>query len=613
MLFYWIALTLSLCTLVLFFGMAIRAGRTYISTRLLSPSRLLAIGVFLSIWLLFLPYSYLELLQSTPLLPRIWQSIWVGVYQVIRFFGVAADYTDLQQMAAVSGIEAYTVLGTLLLILAPLLTFSVILSFFRNFSAYRRYLMHPKAPTYVFSELNEKSLHLAADLRRNHGNAVVIFADVFEEESEESFEIVERAKEIGAICFKKDMLTLNLAFHSQHSLLCFFAMAEENSVRGAYRQISSASTAEEENLRQAHRLTKHPYYAKRPNTKLFVFSSTAQGEILINNLPKSAITVRRVERFRPLIMRTLFESGYEFLFQNSLPQPDGTKAIRVLVIGAGGYGTEMIKALCWCTQIEGYSLSIDVLDYDPATGDRFAFAYPGLMQNSGNKDPGMAQYSLRFHNGVSVDTGSFIQKLTEIERPTYVLVALGTDERNVSTALAVRRFYRQTASTDDKDPFIHAIVYESENKSGLENATNERGQHYNIHYIGDLVSSYSERVIINEEMAADALRRHQKWGSADFENDYLARAAMSVTLYHRFLSLCGIKSSEHEEPESLSPQQRENAELYEHKRWCAFMFSEGYVYAPHTHGRRDDIAKTHCELIPFDRLYRERYAPKESR
>ena len=306
MLFYWIALCLSLLTLTVFFALSINVSRTYRSTRLLSPSRLLAIGVFFSIWLLFLPYSYLELLQGVPLLPRVWQSVWMGVYEVIRFFVVAADYADLQAIAAVSGIGTYTVVGTLLLILAPMLTFSVILSFFQNFSSYRRYLMHPKAPTYVFSELNVKSLHLAADIRHNHPKAVIIFTDVFEEQSEESFEIVERAKEIGAICFKKDLLSLNLRLHAHDSPLFLFAMAEENSIRGAYRQLSSASTAEEENLRQANRIVRNPFYANRPNTHLFVFSSTAQGEILVNNLPKTAVSVCRVERFRPLIMRTLF-------------------------------------------------------------------------------------------------------------------------------------------------------------------------------------------------------------------------------------------------------------------------------------------------------------------
>ena len=612
MLFYWLTFCLSLLVLLIFSLLAIQAGRAYKSTRLLSSSRLLAVGVFFAIWLLFLPHTYLVVLDGMPVLPRIWQSLWIGVYQVIRFFVVAADYSDLEAVSAASGIGAHTVLGTFLLILAPLLTFSVILSFFRNFSAYRKYLMHPHAPTYVFSELNEKSFHLAADIKHNHRDAVILFSDVFEENNEENFELVERAKEIGAICFKKDMLSLNLSFHSKNSLLCFFAMAEENSVRGAYRQLGSSITAEEENLRQAYRLANDPFYAKRPHTKLFVFSSTVQGEILLDNLPKSILSVRRVERFRPLIMRTLFEDGQRFLFENAVTLPDGTKAIRALILGAGGYGSEMVKALCWCCQMNGYSLSIDVLDYDETAAEKFAFACPGLLENNASRNPGMPQYTLTVHEGISTDSAKFVHLLRELPRPTYVLAALGADERNIDAALTVRRIYRQSTSYEDNEPFIHAIVYESENRYGLENATNDRGEHYNIHYIGDLASSYSERVILNEEMTSSALKWHQKYVPTDFEYDFHLRSAMSITLWEHFARVCGVKTAEKSDNTSaLTDEQIIEMELAEHKRWCAFMFSEGYVYAPQTHGRRDAIAKTHADLVPFDQLDRPVFAPKE--
>ncbi len=611
MLFYWITFFLSLAALLSFTLLAVRAGRSYRSTRLFSPSRLLAVGVFCAIWLLFLPYNYLVVLGGMPMLPRLWQSVWIGVYQVIRFFVVAADFGDLQAISAASGMEAHAVLGTFLLILAPLLTFSVILSFFRNFSAYRKYLMHPKAPTYVFSELNEKSLHLAHDIKRNHRDAVIIFSDVFEENNEENFELVEHAKEIGAICFKKDMLALNLAFHSKSSLLCFFAVAEEHSVRGSYRQLISSTTAEEENLRQAYHLASDPFYSQRPNTKLFVFSSTAQGEILLDNLPKSKITVRRVDRFRPLIMRTLFEDGYRFLFENAATLPDGTKAIRVLILGAGGYGSEMIKALSWACQIEGYSLSMDVVDYDELAAEKLAFECPGLFKNNNCSDSGMPKYNITVHSGISTDTGSFVELLRSLPRPTYALVALGSDERNISAALTVRRVFRQCSESRDGEPFIHAIVYESQNRCGLENATNDRGEHYNINYIGDLASSYSERVIVNEEMTSSALKLHRIYTPSDFEFDFHLRSAMSVALHHHFSAACCKKTSSNTDLSTITEEERREIDLFEHKRFCAFMFSEGYVYAPQERGHRDALAKTHRDLVPFDKLDIPFFAPKE--
>lgn len=621
MLAYWITLFLSLGFMVCSIAGAIRAGRHYRSSRLLSPFHLLALGIFCALLVMYFPYMFIERFSDLPLVLRIWQSLWGSAFEGIRFFFVAAEYQDLQTIAAVSGIQLYTLWGTFLLVLAPATTVTVILSYFGNLSVQFTLRLHPKAAVYVFSELNEKSYHLAADIKRNHRDAILLFADVFEENNEESADLIERAKEIGALCTTQDILTLNIPFLSRRASLVFFAIAEEHSVRGAYRQLNSATTAEEENLRQACRLARHPVYSKCSHAKLYVFSSSAQGEILLDNLPETALVVRRVERFRPLIMRTLFENGYEFLFENAVLQPDGTRAIRALILGAGGYGTEMIKALSWCCQMRGYSLSIDVADYNAQAEENFTFACPGLMENNANPNPGMPQYKITFHNGVSTDTGSFVRLLRELPRPTYVFVALGADERNIDAALTVRRVYRQTAAETDGEPFIHTIVYESENKNALENAANVRGQHYNICYIGDLNSSYSERVIINEDMTADALARHQRYYSSgalrdgekpDFECDYFLRSSMAVTLYEQFCRQCGFKTGDEALTSGQSEDELYQIELFEHKRWCAFMFSEGHVYASHTRGNRDSLAKTHGALVPFDELCHTRVAPKDS-
>lgn len=612
MVLYWIALIMSFLLVPTFFWLGRRNGRGGDRpSQLLSPSRSLAIGTFLSTLVLFLPYNYLEVLRDMPIPARVWQSLWLGVYQALRFFVVAAEYDDLQAITAACGLESYTILGTILLILAPVLTFGVILSFFRGFEAYRAYFLHPRAPSYVFSELNEKSLHLATDVRNNHPDAIILFANVFNENNEEISDLSERAREIGAICFDRDTLSLSRAIRAKNSPLFFFAIAEDQSVNGALRQLHSATTAEEENLRQAARIVNHPYYSKRPNTRLYVFSSSAQGELLLDNLPDTTITVRRVEHSRPLIIRTLFESGHEFLFENAAPQPDGTKAIRALIIGAGSYGREMIKTLCWCCQMKGYSLSIDVVDRDPQAEDRFAFHCPGLMENR-NASEGMPRFSITFHCGVSADTDSFVKVLRKIPRPTYVLASLGNDEMNLDTALTVRRVYSQTEDLASRDPFIHAIIYESENKQGLEGATNVRGERYDIHYIGDLASSYSERVIINEEMISTALARHMRFSNREFTHDIHQRSSMAVTLYEHLAHLCGQSTVEDTRANPPTDEARKEALRAEHIRWCAYMFAEGYVFAPLTGRRSNTIAKTHRDLVPYDEMEDLRQAPKET-
>lgn len=591
---YAVFLVLSLICLALCVLIALRINRTYKRTRILTPSRVLAVGVFVSTWMLLFPYYYQSIFCQQFILTRIWESIWVAVHHAIRFFVVDADYFDFYTISVRSGIGLYFILGTVLMILAPLLTFSVILSFFSNFTAYRKFLLHPGAPTYVFSELSEKSLALATDIRCNHPDAVVIFTDVFEEDNEESFEIRERAKEIGALCFKKDMLSINLLFHSTRSLLCFFAIAEDKSVRGMYRQMQSSTTAEEENLKQAYKLSTHWYYSKRANTKLFVFSSGTHGEMLLDNLPKSNLTVRRVERFKPLILQTLYQNGKELLFDTAVESHSGEKQINVVVVGAGGYGREMIKTLAWYCQMDGYRLTIDVFDIDPLAGEEFAFECPGLMDSGHNGafGKGEAGFRIRFHSGVSVHTEQFAAQLSAIEWPTYVFVALGSDELNVNTAITVRRICRQRGCP--YNPFIHAVLYDSAVKTALINASDRRGRPYGIEFVGDLKTSFSERVIMNQELGDEALNRYQQWSDRDFESEYDYRASVSAVMHRMLCEKMGVFAesglSEEEKAELLS--------RLEHHRWMAYMYGEGYVYGP----QRDDIAKTHPALLPYDQL-----------
>ena len=99
-------------------------------------------------------------------------------------------------------------------VVAPVLTFGFLMSFFKNASAFVNYVLHYFRNVYVFSELNEKSLSLGTDIRKNHKSAVIIYTDVFENNDEVSCELIERAREMRAICFMKDILAKSFSMQS---------------------------------------------------------------------------------------------------------------------------------------------------------------------------------------------------------------------------------------------------------------------------------------------------------------------------------------------------------------------------------------------------------------
>ena len=58
--------------------------------------------------------------------------------------------------------------------------------------------------------------------------------------------------------------------------------------------------------------------------------------------------------------------------------------------------------------------------------------------------------------------------------------------------------------------------------------------------------------------------------------------------------------------ETVTEEQRDQSERIEHRRWNAYMRSEGFVYSGSTDkASRDDLAKMHHNLVPFDALSEE--------
>ena len=138
----------------------------YKRKRTLTPNKALIFGVFVSGAVLFCPLYLEEFTDSIGFVD--WgKSIMISIQHSIRLFAFDGDYMDI--IERVAGLNPmlqmmYTALGAFLYFFAPLLTFSLILSFFKNVSAYRKYIFSFWQETHVFSELNEKSLALAKSI-----------------------------------------------------------------------------------------------------------------------------------------------------------------------------------------------------------------------------------------------------------------------------------------------------------------------------------------------------------------------------------------------------------------------------------------------------------------
>ena len=565
---------------------AIAAAGKYRPGRIATPLNVVFGGLFVSVFICLLPIYHSILADAAG---GVLKTIAFSLHNTFQVFTVDADRSLILESIACREpwlSATYSGFLSVAFVAAPILTFGFVLSLFKNVSALFRYVLHYYHDAYVFSELNERSLALGADLRKNRKRAVIVYTDVFDDRDQLSSELVERAREMRAICFRKDALTVSFNAHSKRADVVFFAIGND------------------ENKNVSHALKLIDRYRQRENTRVFVFSSGIDGELLLTKADKGKIKVRRVNEKRALVDRILYERGPE-LFEHAKATPEGDKKITAVLVGLGGHGREMLKALSWYCQMDGYHLEIHAFDADEKAEDRFRALAPELMDDryNGVRIPGEAEYTIRIHSGIDVTTKTFADEITRLTDATYVFVSLGSDERNIRTAVDLRMTFERMRI----QPVVQTIVFNPGEKAALQGVTNYRGQTYDIEFLGDLTTSYSEAVIMNSELEADALRRHLRWGREEefWQYEYNYNSSVASALHLKARIACGVPGAEKRE-EELTDEQRKTIEMLEHRRWNAYMRSEGYVYSgSQEKSSRNDPAKMHHDLVDYSSLSEE--------
>ncbi len=543
-------------------------------------------GVFLSVLIVFLPVHWVTSVKDTFGLVR---TVLLAIFNAMQVFTMGCEFgvvADSMDFCPDYLDRVYQMWVSIQFVVAPVFTFGFVLSLFKNISAYMKYMTSYFRDVYIFSELNEKSLALASDIKKNHGKSEIVFTDVFEGNEENSYELIESAKDIGAICFKKDILVVNFKRHLTKKAISFFTIGED----------------ETENLNQTLKLIEN--YRDRKDVHIYVFSKKIESEGLLATIDRGNIKVRRINEAKSLINRVLYDNG-EIIFESAVNTGGEDKVISAIVVGMGHHGTEMVKALSWFGQMDGYSLKINVFDKDPLAKEKFIAIAPELMSEkyNGKKIKGEAQYKIDIHPDTDVDTMTFASKIYEIEDASYVLVALGNDDVNIKTAINLRMYFERMGIR----PVIQTIVYNSQQKNALIGLKNFRGQDYGIDFIGDIDSSYTEKVIIDSDLEEDALERHLKWGKEEefWTYEYCYRSSMASAIHMKARIKCGILGATKLESE-LTEAERSSIEELEHRRWNAYMRAEGYIYSGSPNkNSRNDLGKMHHDLVPFEKLTEE--------
>lgn len=558
----------------------------------LTPFQIFLVGFFISALVIFFPVYYNDFFNADTGFIRTVKSILLSVHNAMRLFILDGDFEIIRNSvndANVSvGLEkAFSMYAAVLFVVAPVLTAGFALSFFKNASSAVKYFLTPKSDIYVMSELNERSIALAEDVLTNpeiKGRKVVLFADVFEKEEEENFELVEKAKKLGAICFKKDVTEIGL----------------KPNAKGIKRKIYFVGDDEDENLKQALTMISGCRKDQRLNTKntqFYVLSSSVESEALLNSADNGAMHVRRVRNARNIAINTLYKYS---IFDTKLTK-DGKKLISIVIVGLGHYGIELLKAICWCGQMDGYILQIHIFEADINLEQKIQSFAPEIIKYNHKQIEGEPFYDIFFHENFNVKQQAFLEELSSVKDISSVYVCLGDDELNVETAMRMRmQFGRDAIRFNRIQPAIYAIVYssiksETFNQNGGLKGINEIG--YDITFIGSMKERYAVSFIEQNELEAEGLKYHLAWAKTEEEiekntakydrYEYFRRSSVSKALHVYYRNKLGLMDI---------PDLQDK--MLEHNRWNAYMRAEGYVYDV----VKDDIAKTHPDLVPYAQL-----------
>ncbi len=567
-------LSLSIGCLVLTSLLAFLAPKRIKSSKQFKPIYILLAGAVTSCFILMLKIDYQPSTHGAN------TTLFLALLHSVQVMFLGYDFDLLYSAISISSPYAsfaYFYIS-FLFFLTPIYTFSFVLSFFESVTSYFRYVIHWRSDIYILSEPSEKTLVLAKSIREKFPNSTIAFMNVPSEDTDTLFSMKEEANEWKFLLFRKGITDVGLKLHTSKSKAVFFAIHDNETA----------------NLEIALKLIQR--FSKRSNTELYVFSTSNEGEFLLDSIKKDQMRVRRVNKDRSLAYSII--SQYPITDHYTLHQD--RKIISTLIVGFGGYGTELAKALLWCGQLPDYDLEINIIDKNPDTESHFRAICPEIKELNENNQMGEAKYNIHFYNGVDVRTHQFHQIVSGLSNTSVVYVSLGNDERNIETAITLRILLERIGIC----PIIRAIVYSDIKTQALEQYVlrNHQGTSYDIEIIGNMEARFSYDTIVNEELEKTALACHLRWANTPEEKENAIRQFNEYEYFRNSSAATAI----HEQYRAAANLSEKVASVIEHMRWNAYMRTEGYVFSGSCdQTSRNDRAKMHHNLHGFGSLAKE--------
>lgn len=446
---------------------ALTAGVLWITHKQRNLLKLITVGIYVAILCLFIPHFYLQT-------EELGYTAISSIYGSLRVFLMEQDFEYVLVLAAENQQwdgQWYRYYTSFLFLIAPFLTFSNVLSLFRNAADRLRFVTRLSGTMYVLSELNPQGLIMAESIRKDMPHALIVFTDV---SRKEAAGLIDRARELNAICISEDIS--HLRFWNGFQRKRIFLISEDEAENIAH---GIALTQRYKNSWQKMAIY---VYASMPGSNEAIDSLEKGSRILSKKFSQKLreITDESQTNFGEMQLEGNFsircidpvkQTVLKLLQDNYLTVHRAAKAekrISVTVLGFGNYGRNLLKTAAWIFQLYGYRVEFNVFDIDASVFGQFAQQAPELVENR-TKEMDEDQHDIRFFAGIDCLSAEFNAVIGESDRERLgrtqlMLIALGDDSKNIAAAIQIRELFLRQKIAAEKEKIQLRKLQESEQK-----------------------------------------------------------------------------------------------------------------------------------------------------
>ena len=547
------------------------------------------------------------------------ESLFDSLIHALQTFSMDEDYTvyTVAGKAWLKGIhpalgDAYGIVISVINLIAPILGGALLLSILTNIFSNAKIAVFPYRHKFVFSELNEASITLAEDImRENHYKKIlnkkfrsirplIVFTDAYlDDESEVSSELFNRARDIGAVCVKTDLMHLPLRRSGSVDYFLMDADSKGN--------ISTLSGLLKNKYRNG-RLWTAGADQDNPNIRMFIFTTDDFEDTMVKNIcgkndNAQKVLVRTIRDYKNMAVNLMNDVP---LFLSLLHTTE--KELAVTIFGSGSIGEEIFQSVFWCGQMNDIALTINVVSKDAEKlENRIRETCPELLKSTDSSSDLLKVYpfgdtekrnppyckKVSFHKVDNIFEFSDIPE--EIFNGTnYYVVALGTDDKNITVAHKIKMKVSRKSILNERQRYnvIVPAVYDRELAETLYDVSAE-GFGPSIIPFATLESRYSCRNIFMTDFLGRALDtarlydKKQETKDRDDEYTYWSNITRTVHAPYKAFALGRILSVEMDRTDEerwhlkehvqLSENEKHMIAWMEHRRWNAFLRTQGFT------------------------------------